>query len=212
MLRKLLLSPWFGPPPPWWPRYQRNSARLADHGYTLLVPTDLADFYDRVERTLGLPCSVTPGAGKVHDYRPALGVIYADLIDGHDFWGHTDLDCVYGRVEEFWPDELLDSTAVAVDHTHHVCGPWTLYRGVQDLFREHPGWQDELTNPAVTGWAETSFTVLLRESGTRVMYRLTHGYQYPELYEWDGDRLMEGKRERSFFHFRHSKRWPKGLM
>jgi hypothetical protein len=215
VLRKLLLSPWFGPLPPWIRLYRDNvEVRLKAKGYDVAVPGDLADFARRVETNLGIKCAVTEGSGKVHDYRPALALIYPELVEGYDFWGHTDLDCVYGRVGEFWPDDFLSEVDVASDHWDYVCGPFTLYRNTERLnrlFMDAIDWRGRLEQPAVSGWVETDYTRMLGDSGLRVAYRLSHGYRNPDACHWDGDKLMEGQLERSFFHFRWTKEWPKGL-
>jgi hypothetical protein len=46
-------------------------------------------------------------AYKLCDFKPAFGLIFADLLTGYDFWGHCDLDLVFGCVESFLGDALL---------------------------------------------------------------------------------------------------------
>jgi hypothetical protein len=96
-LRKLLICPYFGDLPEWFPLWYSNIERLRDDGYELLFETIEDTFAERVHDVLGVKYPRGDGY-KVCDYRCAFGELYADELDGYDYWGHTDLDCVYGRV------------------------------------------------------------------------------------------------------------------
>ena len=37
---------------------------------------------------------------KLCDFRPAFGEIFADELAGYDFWGHSDLDLIFGQIRE----------------------------------------------------------------------------------------------------------------
>ena len=45
---------------------------------------------------------------KLCDYRPAYGEIFAGELAGYDFWGHCDLDVIWGALSDFVTEELLD--------------------------------------------------------------------------------------------------------
>lgn len=217
MISKLLITPWFGQLPEWWPEYEQNARRLAEHGFEWLIVTDLELFQRRVKSTLGIDCPIQPGTGKVHDYRATFGELFADEIKGYDFWGHTDFDCVYGRVEKFVTDDFLAGLDLHSDAPHYVCGPWSLYRNtpvVNRLFRDEPLWREILENPRTTGWVETAFSQIVdlaHEAGEiRREYTLWHAYEASSLarLRFDGDWLMDGDREVMMAHFRRTKRWP----
>jgi len=216
MLRKLIICPYFGTLPDYFPQWYENAHSLREHGYDFLLDSDLDGFNRRVHERLGATSPITEGSAKIHDYRCTFGVLYADELAGYDFWGHTDFDCVYGRVERFWPDSLLADLDVLTDHSY-VLGPWTLYRNdprVNDLFRLHPDWRGHLEGERVTGWVETEFTRLLLASGLRVRAReAEHVYEVADLrrLHWNADALMCGNREVPMAHFRRSKEWPAGL-
>lgn len=44
---------------------------------------------------------------KICDFRPAFGVLFADLIAGYDFYGYGDIDVIYGRIRDFITDDIL---------------------------------------------------------------------------------------------------------
>lgn len=216
MLRKLLICPWFGDLPPWWGQYDPQIATLSEFGYRIWMPDlDTPAFADRVKYVFGLDCPIYPGGDKIHDYRAAFGVLFADKLRGYDYWGHTDFDCVYGRVERFMPDERMAELDVYSDHPSYLCGPWTLYRNtpaLNEAFMDVDGWKETLEDPVTSGWVETSFTEHVNSLGLRTLYELNHGYLSPHLLSREGRVLREGAKEISFFHFRRSKVWPKVLV
>jgi hypothetical protein len=206
--RKLMICPWFGPLPAWRDRYQ---ARVANTGCDFLFDHDLERFRARVAGQLGVTCPVVEGGTKIHDYRPAFGRLYQDELAGYDWWGHTDYDCVYGRVGKFVTDELLDGCDIQSDCAHdYLAGPWTLYRNradVRDLFETAPDWREQLEEPTTSGWVETSFSEIAKHE-LRVRIDKFHAYWDHTKLRQNGDRLLYQGREISFFHFRYTKEWP----
>lgn len=209
MIRKLLIVPWFGPPPVWMPHWWTNIRRLEQHGYTIWFDQDADDFRRRVRRTLGIDAPIVEGGSKIHDYRAAFGVLFAEEIAMYEaeWYGHTDLDCVYGRVEQWVTDDFLSGLDLHSNHDSYVCGPWSLYRtgATEEIFRSVDGWREILEEPTTTGWVEYSFSrACERELGDRLAYTY---FQTRELNHfrdcrWDGDRLMEKDTEVAMLHFR----------
>lgn len=60
---------------------------------------------------------------KVCDLRPAYGIIFEKYLQDYDFWGHCDLDQIWGRLNKFINDEILDNFDKI-----NCCGHLTLYR------------------------------------------------------------------------------------
>lgn len=195
----------------YWPDWIDEYLECAQgRGFDWLIHNDLADFNTRVERELGVMSSVTEGSAKIHDYRPAFGKLFADEMAGYDWWAHTDIDCVYGRLDHFYSPVHAAGYDVLSDHGYYLCGPWTMYRNIQeinDLFMSHPSWKAILENPSVCGWVETEFTELMQKQ-FRVRYRQLHEYLDPDMLRVTGDELWHGDREIPFFHFRRKKQWP----
>lgn len=209
-LSKALICPFFGEQPEWMARYWENTERLEDHGYDFLLETDEDAFRDRVRDKLGIECPPMSGTGAIWEFRPALGFLYAEEIKDFDFWGTTDFDMVYGRIEHFYPDSLLQDFDIVTDHWEYLCGPWTLFRNtrrVSELFLQSPNWKTIMENPSGQGWMESEFTEIANRSAA-VNYGLHHAWTEPLLLSQRGEMLMHGPNEISFFHFRHSKVWP----
>jgi len=217
-MQKLMIVPWFGPLPGWFPHWKENVDRLQKYGYDLLMPTDLAEFKRRVADKLGvMKCPVEYGKAKVHDYRATFGVLYAEEIKGYDFYGHTDLDCAYGQLDKWVTDDMLSRLDVHSNHHSYVCGPWTLYRntdGINNLFRCHTQWREELESETTSGWVEREFSRLVEHSGLRYKYTFWQGKNPHDDMQlrWRGDALYDGADEIMMHHFRHTKRWPPCLI
>ncbi len=210
-MRKLLICPYFGDLPPWWEQYRDEEIpRLERQGYDMLLDFNLDDFRHRVFDSLSVECPIQPNTGKVWDYRPALGLLYEDEITegGYEWYGHTDFDCVYGRVTA---DAHLRNCDIYTDCAYHyLSGPWTLYRNThanRELFKRVRGWEQHLESPTITAWCEKEFSeVAARHARVRYARRGGHGETF-QLHR-DGDRLMVGEVEVPYFHFKHTKEWP----
>ena len=217
MIRKLLLAPWFGPLPTWYRLWFDNISRLGQFGFDVYVTQDGFDFNRRVKDILGIENAIGDDGRKVCDYRCAFGLLYADLLDGYEWWGTTDLDMVYGRVENWVTDDFLGDIDLHSNHPTYVSGPWSLYRNtppVNELFTHYSDWRGELENPRTTGWVETSFSRLLEDSLLGYSYTnwQTKNLDNFDRLHWDGERLMEGREEVMVAHFRRTKEYPKGLL
>ncbi len=206
-----MICPWFGDEPEWADRWHENIERLSLHGYDFLHERDLDAFKRRVRLTLGVDCPITSGSAKIHDFRPVLGDLYRDELQGYDFWGHTDYDCVYGRVERFFTDDLLAGSEIVTDNSFdYLCGPWTLYRNnydIRTLYLRDWRWRDRLQSPITSGWVEQRFSEIAQAETTVYIERF-HRHNEPARLAWDGERLLWKGEEISFFHFRYTKAWP----
>lgn len=213
LLTKIFICPYFGDFPEWMGEYIKEAEGLKQYGYDFLLDTDLEGFKKRVKSILGLDCPIIRGTGKVWDYRPALGLLYAQEVKGYDFWGHTDFDCVYGKVDEWVTDDFLRKLDLHSNHETYVNGCWSLYRNndrVNNLFKDYPFWQEKMRYSDPNGWVEEEYSRTLEKSGLKYKYTFWQGNPYtttPNLIKENGRLYQDGK-EIMMFHFRRSKRWP----
>lgn len=221
MIEKVMVCPYFGDYPPWMDHWHHNVVRLTDHGYTFVLDTDEAAFRDRVREILRVDPPPMHGTGRIWNFRPAFGLLYADEIGDADFWGHTDFDCVYGRVERWVTDEFLENLDVHSNHDDYICGPWTLYRNtpnVNRLFKMTGEWRDRMTGADYShGWAEKGFTAIV--DGAHDVGQIRRAYTKWQTRSFDdfsrlrlnsSGVLMEGDVEVMMAHFRRTKKYPRG--
>jgi hypothetical protein len=216
VLSKLLICPYFGELPEWFELWHANVQRLERDGYDLLLETSQHAFAERVGEILGVEYPRGDGR-KVCDFRCAFGLLYADELGDYNYWGHTDLDVIYGRVGHYLPDELLIGYDIFSNHDTYVSGPWSLYRNVplvNELFWQIDDWEGYLENPVTTGWVETAFSRYVDERHKAgVIVRRYESWQTQNLnnfssVHWEGERLMEGGDEVMMAHFRRTKVYP----
>lgn len=87
---------------------------------------------------------------KLCDYRPAYGEIFREELKGFDFWGHCDMDLIWGKISHFITAEILENYDKIFEWGH--C---TLYRnddyicsGYRKFGKENGiGYKEVFTNP-----------------------------------------------------------------
>lgn len=94
---------------------------------------------------------------KLCDFRPAYGVLFADLLQQADFWGHGDNDMVFGDVGSVLTPERLDAYDVLSFKKGHLQGPLSVYRNtprVNELFREGGHYRKAFSTPEYLSFDE----------------------------------------------------------
>lgn len=67
---------------------------------------------------------------KCCDYKPMYGLILEDYLRGYDFWGHCDIDLIFGNIRKFVTDDIL----YHFNKVYHL-GHFSLYKN--DEFTKH---------------------------------------------------------------------------
>lgn len=76
---------------------------------------------------------------KLCDIKPAYGLIFEDYLKEYEFWGHADVDLVYGNIRGFITDELLEEYDIISSRHDYITGSFALFRNnslINNLFRE----------------------------------------------------------------------------
>jgi hypothetical protein len=89
--------------------------------------TTFASLKKSIDAVLGFETAL-PSPYKLCDVRPAYGVIFADAIEGVDFWGHCDMDLVFGDIRRFLTPDILHAYTKVLIHGH-----LSLYRNRDDV-------------------------------------------------------------------------------
>lgn len=87
---------------------------------------------------------------KLCDFKPAYGFLFQDIIKEYDFWGHIDLDIVFGDVRGFMTEELLQSHDIISSRHDYTAGYFTLYRNndyCNMLFAKSNAYQTVFSTP-----------------------------------------------------------------
>lgn len=67
----------------------------------------LSDMKTLFEKKLGMNI-ILDEPYKLCDFRPAYGEIFKEYLIGYDFWGHCDIDQIFGDIRFFLKDEVLE--------------------------------------------------------------------------------------------------------
>jgi hypothetical protein len=70
---------------------------------------------------------------KLCDFKPAYGLIFSDILKDFDFWGHCDIDIIFGDIREFITDELLSNYELISVRHDWLSGCFLLYKNIPKL-------------------------------------------------------------------------------
>lgn len=119
-MRKVIIACYYGQFPAWMNLWVKSCELNPDFDFLLVTDSELqnlppnitlhqesiADLKRRFSRVLGFEvCLEQPY--KLCDYKPVYGLAFQELIKDYDFWGHCDIDLVFGRIGHFFTDELF---------------------------------------------------------------------------------------------------------
>lgn len=77
-------------------------------------------------------------AYKLCDLKPAYGKIFEDYLVGYDFWGHIDVDIIFGDIRAFISEDMLSKNDIISPHKKYIAGWFTLFRNndyINNIFK-----------------------------------------------------------------------------
>ena len=99
------------------------------------------------------------------DLKSAYGVIFEEYTVGYNFWGHCDLDLVWGDIKKFLPMSILQNYDIISSSEKYIAGHFTIWKNVSYinlLFKEVPGYQELLSNKKHYVFDEFYITIFLK--------------------------------------------------
>ena len=149
---------------------------------------------------------------KLCDFRPAFGEIFAEELAGYDFWGHSDLDVIFGRIRDHLPSAAFDADKILFN------GNFSLYRNTPEAarwYRHEVGkvsYRDALTAPEAMHFDEwAGIYYIVEDLGAHawhedVIFDISfHRYRTraeapqgsgPRRYAWEDGEICEYRLER----------------
>ena len=124
-----------------------------------LLYTSLKDISETATRKLGFEVNITSGY-KLCDFKPAYGLIFSDLLDEYDFWGHCDIDIIFGCIREFVTGELLENYDLISVRHDYISGCFLLYCNMpklNTLFLQSKDYKKVFTDTRHYCFDETNF-------------------------------------------------------
>ncbi len=184
-----LIAAYFGPLPTWMPAFLRSCAHNSQFDFLLVTDQTLAELPENVyvlpatlqglsmlaSNAVGLPVSITRPY-KVCDLRPIFGLMFREPLSRYDYWGHIDLDVIWGDLWTFFGRDIQDSYDVISSRNHRTSGHLTIYRNTQEinsLALRDGRYYDLLSAPASSYFDEVGMTALLTRYSEELELRLS---------------------------------------
>lgn len=154
---------------------------------------------------------------KICDYKPAYGYVLEDSISGYDYWGHCDLDQIFGDLRCFLTEELLTSYDKLF-----ALGHFTLYRNsfevnrcfmqeINGKKRYQEVFQSSLLQ-AFDEWGEENINAIFEQSDYSFLSEEFGADVWPEHtdfnlcgYNKESGRYEEKENSRCFFRIQNDK-------
>lgn len=96
---------------------------------------------------------------KLCDFKPLYGFLFPEIIKSYDFWGHADIDLIYGSIRDFITEEVLCNYDVISVRNEYVTGFFALYKNsevINTLFKRSKDYQAVFQNSQYLGFDECS--------------------------------------------------------
>lgn len=149
----VLIIPYFGRLPASFPAWKASALNnptvdflfftdidgLQDEANIRTVHLSFGDFRKKIQSKFDFPISLEEPY-KLCDYKPSYGYVLAEYIRDYDFWGHCDVDLIFGDIRKFVTDDILNLNRKIFEHGH-----FTLYRNDEEtntVFLRGPGYGD----------------------------------------------------------------------
>lgn len=133
-----------------------------------LVYMTLGEVNTIATEKLGFQTAIT-SSYKLCDFKPTYGLLFEDLLKDYDFWGHGDIDIIFGNIRSFITDEMLSVyDLIAVRHDF-LTGYFLLFRNdekMRILFRHSKDHEKVLSREKHCCFDETNFRFGEFETGT----------------------------------------------
>ena len=120
------------------------------------IHMDLGEIQQRATRRLGLEVNLTRPY-KLCDLRPAFAFIFPEIIKGYTFWGHGDIDVIYGDISSFLTEDIINRYDVISNNENYISGSFALFRNIpviNTLFLESSGYKKAFTASRNMGFDE----------------------------------------------------------
>lgn len=198
----------------------------------LVLHENLDQLRSRFSSALGFSVCL-PRPYKLCDFKPLYALAFTEIVDKYDFWGHCDLDQIFGNLSTYITKSILINFDVVGNRGHLMLYRNTkhinnLYKCKGSLF----SYRKVFTNPESYNFDEMGgMCRIIEKSGTR-WYKDVHagnsytkyqrfyapnGKHVPEIYVWKNGHVYRASYENavnveefSYFHF--SSKYPKVKM
>ncbi len=97
---------------------------------------------------------------KLCDFKPAYGFLFPEFVKDYDFWGHGDIDIIFGDIRKFITNEILNKHDLINVRHDMLAGYFTLFKNhskTNELFRCSKDYKKVFTSPIYYNFDEANF-------------------------------------------------------
>lgn len=139
--RIAFVIPYYGSLPDTFPLWEKSAEMNSEIDFIILsdrsmhfVGTNIKEYIiplEKIEKkasdVLGFNVKIDKPY-KLCDYRPLYGMLFSEILEPYEFWGHCDIDLIFGRISHYVTDALLNSFDKL-----YLCGHFVLYRNSPEV-------------------------------------------------------------------------------
>jgi hypothetical protein len=114
---------------------------------------------------------------KLCDFKPAYGFIFSEILTSYDFWGHGDIDIMYGDIRGFMTDEILNSYDVVNTRHEFIAGSCCLFKNNKQMntfFMKSKDYKYVFTNAENFAFDECNFLIPELQMGGSILDFTNH--------------------------------------
>jgi hypothetical protein len=103
-------------------------------------------------------------AYKICDIKSAFGDIFSEEVKNYDFWGHCDMDVIFGKVRSFMTADLLNKYDM-ITTRKKIAGHFTLFRNnnyINNLYKKHDDYEMVFTSKGRYHYDENRITEVIQ--------------------------------------------------
>jgi hypothetical protein len=170
----------------------------------------LSQMRELIKKKIGKEATLED-AYKVCDYKPAFGILFYDYLKDFDFWGHCDIDIIWGDIRKYATQKILENYDIFSTRKGMISGHFSLFRNtltINTLFRQSSEFAEVMRQVACLAFDEEGMTRLIarlaRAGSIRVYWpKFLQNYadpktdtpstlpQYIDKYFWENGKLFE---------------------
>ncbi len=135
-----------------------------------IIHKTLDEFRMTASQKLGFDVNIE-NPYKLCDFKPAYGFLFPEILKGYDFWGHGDVDVVYGDIRDFMTEEVLGSHDIISSRHDYTAGTFCLFRNndqVNSLFMLSKDYQKVLSSSEHFCFDECNFLFKPLQKGASI--------------------------------------------
>lgn len=108
---------------------------------------------------LGFAVNIEDGY-KFCDFKPAYGFLFSEIISGFHFWGHGDIDVIFGNIRNFVTDEIMENYDLISIRPDWTPGCFLLFKNIakmNNLFMQSNDYEKVFSSNRHFCFDETNF-------------------------------------------------------